>query len=56
MPNKETPERLKVAPYDDPIMLADEPGPDLVAIPGHGVETVIPDELAIWEDAAAKAA
>lgn len=30
--------------------------PETVAIPGHGVETIIPDELTVWEDAAAKAA
>jgi hypothetical protein len=30
--------------------------PETVAIPGHGVETIIPDELKIWEDAAAKSA
>ena len=30
--------------------------PETIAIPGHGVETIIPDELTVWEDAASKAA
>ena len=29
---------------------------EVIAIPGHGVETIIPDELKVWEDAAAKSA